>query len=45
MPVWKFRSMKLSEQNRDPIESEFFRREDAVASLVRESIQNSMQGS
>ncbi|MFH0965999.1 MAG: hypothetical protein V2A58_18520, partial [Planctomycetota bacterium] len=34
--------MMLSEQNRDPIESEFFRREDAVASIVRETIQNSL---
>lgn len=42
MPEWKFRTMKLSEQNRDPVESEFFRRGDAVESLIREAIQNSL---
>jgi hypothetical protein len=42
MPEWRFREMKLSEQNRDPVEGEFFRRGDAVESLVREAIQNSL---
>ncbi len=42
MAKWKFRRMSRSEQNRDPTEAEFFRREDAIASLVRESIQNSL---
>lgn len=41
-PTWKFRPMGLAEQNRDPIEDEFFRRESGRASLVREFIQNSL---
>ncbi|MBD3293838.1 MAG: hypothetical protein GF393_13015, partial [Armatimonadia bacterium] len=45
MPEWKFRERRPSEQNSDPSEEEFFRREDAVASLVRESIQNSLDAS
>lgn len=41
-PQWRFRQMKLSELNREPTEDEFFLREDALASLVREAIQNSL---
>src|SRR5687768_7580371 len=42
IPIWRFRAMMLSEQNRAPIESEFFRREDTIASIIRETIQNSL---
>jgi len=42
VPKWWFRKRRLSEQNRDPTEQEFFRPEDAVAALVREAVQNSL---
>ena len=42
MAEWKFRVMRPSEQNKGPTEAEFFRRETAVTSLVRESVQNSL---
>ena len=42
MHTWRFRKMSLSEQNRNPVESEFFNRDDPVGALVREAIQNSL---
>ncbi len=42
MAEWRFRQMQRSEVNRDPVEKEFFRDEDPIRSLVRESIQNSL---
>jgi hypothetical protein len=40
--TWTFRRMSRSEMNADPIEGEFFTPEGLVDSLVRESIQNSL---
>lgn len=43
MPNWKFRRLSKSEMNRGGIESEFFAGgESSVSSLVRETIQNSL---
>ncbi|MCH8045937.1 MAG: hypothetical protein IID44_19665 [Planctomycetes bacterium] len=42
MHEWLFRTMRLSEQNRNPIESEFFNPDDAIGALVREAVQNSL---
>jgi len=39
---WHFRKMRPSEQNRDPTEGEHFRGDEPVASIVRETIQNSL---
>jgi hypothetical protein len=39
---WHFRRMRPSEQNRDPTEGEHFRGDEPVASIVRETIQNSL---
>ena len=45
MQKWLFRKMTLSEQNRDPIEGNFFNPDDAIGALVREAIQNSLDAS
>lgn len=43
MPNWRFRGLKKSELNRGTTEEEFFRGgESSIDSLVRESIQNSL---
>ena len=42
MPEWRFRLLKKSELNRGATEAEFFRGESTIDSLVRESIQNSL---
>lgn len=43
MPNWRFRKLKKSELNRGTTEAEFFRGgESTIDSLVRESIQNSL---
>jgi len=40
--AWSFRTMSRGEMNADPIEGEFFTPEGLADSLVRESIQNSL---
>ena len=40
--AWSFRNMSRGEMNADPIEGEFFTPEGLADSLVRESIQNSL---
>lgn len=43
MPSWRFRELKKSELNRGTTEEEFFRGgESSIDSLVRESVQNSL---
>jgi hypothetical protein len=41
-PRWHFRPMQRGEINVDPVHDEFFKAQDLVDALVRESIQNSL---
>jgi len=41
-PHWRFRAMQKGEINVDPVHDEFFKAQDLVDALVRESIQNSL---